>query len=190
MIDFSPITDKKTNWTRFAAQFSKEDLVCQTEWLTNQILDLIADATDEDVVFEPIDPEAHDPYAENPDEVNMGWSLGHIIAHITASNEESAFLAAELARGVPMEFRRSRYEIPWEDITTIEQVRHRLLESQRMLCSSLEMWPDAPHMDNYYKTDRGLKITPLVRFLLGQNHAASHIDQIKDVLEQSKAVTA
>ena len=190
MIDFSPITNNKMNWTRFGAQYTKEDLVCQADWLTNEILDLIADATDEDVVFEPEDPDAHDPYTENPDEVAMGWSLGHIIAHITASNEDSAFLAAELARGVTMEFRRSRYEVHWEDITTIDHVRQRLLESQRIICSSLEMWPDTPHLDNYYKTDRGLKITPVVRFLLGQNHAASHLEQIKDVLEQSKAVRA
>jgi len=187
MIDFTPIINKKINWTRFATQYTKDDLVCQVEWLTDTILEMLADATDADVVFEPEDPDAHDPYAENPDEVQMGWTLGHIIVHITASNEESAFLAAELARGVEIPYRRSRYEVHWETITTIEQVRQRLLESQRMLCTSLEMWPDEPHLDNYYKTDRGLKITPLVRFLLGQNHAVSHLGQIENVLRQSKA---
>lgn len=190
MIDFSPITDKKTNWTRFAALYTKDDLACQVEWLTDTILEMLAGATDDDVVFEPVDPEAHDPYAEDPDEEKIGWTLGHIIVHLTASNEESAFLAAELARGVEVEPRRSRYEVHWTTITTIQQVRQRLLESQRMLCSSLEMWPDEPHIDNYYKTERGLKITPLVRFLLGQNHAVSHLGQIQDVLNQSKAVHA
>jgi hypothetical protein len=188
MIDFRPIKNKQMNWTRFAALFTKEDLVNQTVDLTNQILDMIAVASDVDVVFDPVDPEAHDPYAVDPDEEYMGWSLGHIIVHITASNEESAFLAAELARGVEVEYRRSRYETHWQTITTIEQVRQRLRESQRMLLASLEMWPDKPHLENFYKSSTGLKITPLVRFLLGQNHADGHLEQIKDVLNQSRAV--
>ena len=190
MIDFSPITDKKINWTRFGMQFNKQDLIEQANELTDLILSLIADATDADVVFPPVDPEAHDPYAENPDDENLGWNLGHVIAHITASNEESAFLAAELARGVSFEYRRSRWEVDWETITTIEQVRHRLEESRRMLLSSLQLWPDDAHLDNFYKTDKGLKITPMVRFLLGQNHAMQHIDQIKEIIRQAYAARA
>lgn len=188
MIDFTPITERKINWNRFASQFNKQDLVQQTNDLTDTILDMIADATDQDVTFPPTDDEAHDPYAENPDEVKLGWNLGHIIVHLTASNEESAFLAAELARGVDISPRRSRWEVGWESVTTIEQCRHRLEESRRMLLASLEMWPDSPHLDNSYTTQTGLKITPLVRFLLGQNHAVSHLDQIKKVLRQAQAV--
>ncbi len=30
MIDFSPITNKKTNWTRFGMQFNQQDLIEQT----------------------------------------------------------------------------------------------------------------------------------------------------------------
>lgn len=190
MIDFSPITNKKTNWTRFGMQFCLQDLADQTNWLTDQILDLIAEATDEDAVFAPVDPEAHDPYAENPDDENLGWNLAHVIVHITASNEESAFLAAELARGVEVEPRRSRWEVDWESVTTIKQVRERLEESRRILLASLEMWPNEAHVENYYKTERGLKITPMVRFLLGQNHAMQHIEQIKDILRQSNAAHA
>lgn len=189
MINFSPILEQKMNWTRFAAQFSKQDLIDQTNLLTDHILGLIIEATDADVIFDPEDPEAFDPYTDNPDEQNIGWNLGHIIVHITASNEESAFLAAELARGVELEYRRSRWEVPWETITTITQCRHRLEESRRMLLASLEMWPDTPHLDNFYKSPKGLKITPMVRFLLGQNHAASHLAQIEDVIQQAKHVT-
>jgi hypothetical protein len=187
MIDFTPITNKKTNWTRFSANFCKQDLADQANWLTDHILELIAGATDFDAVFEPVDPEAHDPYAENPDDETLGWNLAHVIVHLTASNEESAFLAAELARGVKFEYRRSRWEVPWETVTTIQQVRDRLEESRRILLSSLDMWPEEPHTDNYYKTDRGLKITPAARFLLGQNHAMQHLGQIKDILAQAKA---
>ncbi|MBN2045804.1 MAG: DinB family protein [Anaerolineales bacterium] len=186
MIDFSPITNKKINWTRFGMQFCPQDLADQTNWLTDQLLDLLSDATDADVVFEPVDPEAHDPYAENPEDENLGWNLAHVIVHITASNEESAFLAAELARGVEVEPRRSRWEVDWETVTTIEQVRQRLEESRRFLLASLEMWPDQAHTQNFYKNDKGLKITPMVRFLLGQNHAMEHLEQIKEILRQAK----
>jgi len=190
MIDFTPIVEKKINWTRFASQFTRQDLIDQTNQLTDHILELIEDATDEDVVFDPHDPEAYDPYAETAEEEYIGWTLGHIIVHLTASNEEAAFLAAELARGVEIEFRRSRWEVHWETIKTIEQCRHRLEESRRMLLASLEMWPDSPNLENFYKTPQGLKVTAPIRFLLGQNHAASHLEQIEDVLRQAKQVTA
>ena len=187
MIDFTPIIAREINWTRFADQFSKQDLYDQAIWLYDTIGELIAGATNEDVAFIPTDPDAHDPYAENEEDADLSWNLGHVIVHLTASAEESAFLAAELARGVEMDYRRSRYETPWETVTTIQQCRDRLAESRRMMLASLEVWPDAPHLDNYYKTsERGMKITPLVRFLLGQEHAVSHLDQIKDILNQSQ----
>lgn len=186
MIDFTPIFERKINWTRFAAQFEKKDLYDQAVWIFDSIEDLIANATDDDVIFTPTDPDAHDDYAETEDEVKMSWNLGHVIVHLTASAEESAFLAAELARGVEMEFRRSRFETPWETVTTIQQCRDRLAESRRIVMASLEIWPDDPHLENYYKTSKGLKVTPLVRFLLGQEHAVSHLDHIKDILNQSQ----
>ena len=190
MIDFSPIAEKKINWARFASQFTRQDLIDQTNQLTDHILDLMADASDADVVFEPHDPEAYDPYAETAEEEHIGWTLGHIIVHLTASNEEAAFLAAELARGVEIEFRRSRREVHWETVTTIEQCRQRLEESRRMLLASLEMWPDTPDLENHYKTPQGLRVNSLVKFLLGLNHANNHLDQISDVLRQSRKIPA
>lgn len=189
MIDFLPIQEKKMNWTRFAAQFNKQDLIDHTNQLTDHLLEMIANACDADVTFNPKDPQAHDPYAKNPDEETISWNLGHLIVHITASNEEAAFLAAELARGVELEFRRSRWELAWEEVTQLEQVRHRLEESRRMLLASLDLWPDSPHLENHYTSPMGLKITPIVRFLLGQNHAVSHLAQIEDVLQQASQVT-
>lgn len=188
MIDFTPIHEKQINWTRFSMQFSKQDLIDQTNEMTDHLLSLTADATDADVVFTPFDPEAHDPYAEDLEVEDIAWNLGHVIVHLTASNEESAFLAAELARGVQIEPHRSRWEVDWETVTTIEQCRHRLEESRRMLLGSLAMWPDDAHTENFYKTEKGLKITPAVRFLLGQNHTVSHLEQIKEIMRQAKAV--
>lgn len=186
MIDFTPIIEQKINWTRFAKQFTKQDLIEQTDWLYDHILELIAYATDKDVVFTPTDPDAHDPYAIDAADENLSWNLGHVIVHLTASNEESAFLAAELSRGVEVSYRRSRWEVPWETVTTIKQCRQRLEESRRMLLASLEMWPEDAHLENYYKSPKGLKITPTVRFLLGQNHAVEHLGQIEEILQQAQ----
>src|SRR5688500_9125816 len=79
---------------------SVNDLRRLTNDMVDYMLDLISDCTDEHVTFEPSDPEADDPVAATPEEVRMPWTLGHVIVHTTASAEESAALAAELARGV------------------------------------------------------------------------------------------
>ena len=111
----------------------------------DKMLALIAECKDADVTFEPVDPEAHDPYAESAEEVELAWTLGHLIVHTTASAEESAALAAELARGVGFHG-RSRSEIPWQEVTTVAQCRERLAESRRMRLASLGMWPARPSM--------------------------------------------
>jgi hypothetical protein len=185
MIDFTPIREKNVTWSEFATKFTKQDLIDQTNSLIDKILELISSCTDADVVFVPDDPDAEDPLAENPEDVNLSWNLGHVIVHLNASAEESAFLAAELARGVEVESRRSRWEVPWETVTTIEQCRGYLKESRRMLLASLEMWPDEPHLENYYETKSGIKVTPILRFLFGQSHADSHLGQIEEIVNQA-----
>jgi hypothetical protein len=186
MIDFTPIDEKEISWEEFSRQFTREDLIVQTNELTDKVLELIAGCTDADVVFQPSDPEADDPFAENPEDVDLAWNLGHVIVHITASAEESAFLAAELARGVKVEPRRSRWEVPWQEVKTIEQCRGYLEESRRMVLASLEMWPDKPHLDNYYEPREGVQVRPVQRFLYGQWHADSHLGQIEEIVRQAK----
>jgi hypothetical protein len=186
MIDFTPIRNKEKTWAKFAAQFSKQDLIKQTNEMIDRLLELIASCTDEDVVFHASDPDAHDPYAENPEDEDLAWNLGHVIVHINASSEESAFLATELARGVQIEPRRSRWEVPWEEVTSIEQCRHNLEQSRRMLLASLEMWPDEPHLENFYESRRGVKITPVHRFLYGQSHADDHLGQVENIVNQAQ----
>lgn len=186
MIDFTPIREKEMTWEAFAKQFSKQDLVKQTHEITDTVLKLIANCTDEDVVFQPVDEDAHDPYAENPKDEDLAWNLGHVVVHITASSEESAFMAAELARGVKVEPRRSRWEVPWEEVTSIEHCLRYLEESRRMLLASLEMWPDEPHLENYYESSMGTKVTPVLRFLYGQSHADSHLGQVESIVKQAK----
>lgn len=187
MIDYTPAREKQISWPEFASQFSKQDLIDEINWLTDTILEIIAECRDADVVFAPHDPDAHDPYAANPEDEDLGWNLGHVVAHLSASNEEAAFIGAELARGIRMGMRRSRYEVAWESITSIEQVRRRLNESRRMVLGALDMWPDHPHLENSYQTRKGLIITPMVRVLFGFSHAETHLDQIREIVRQAKA---
>jgi hypothetical protein len=159
--------------------------------LTNQMIDTqlaaIEGCTDADVTFAPSDPEANDAAAATEEEVNLPWTLGHLIVHTTASSEEAAALAAELARGVQFHG-RSRSEIPYASMTTIAQCRQRLNESRRMRQASLDMWPDEPFLDNTYTAREGA--TPsnaITRFLGGLRHDDNHLDQIADVVGQARA---
>ena len=166
---------------------TQDDLRCQTNQMIDQMLALLADCADEDVTFVPLDDAAHDQFAANAAEVNVSWTLGHVIVHTTASAEESAFLAAELARGVP-NHGRSRYELPWQSVTTIAQCRERLEESRRMRLASLELWPQPPHLEIAYTLAFSPDpINAPVRFVLGLRHDEAHVEQIRKIVAQAKA---
>ncbi len=169
------------------APLSKDDLRTWTNLMIDTQLAMIANCADADVVFQPVDPKADDPYASDAEETNMPWTLGHLIVHVTASSEESAALAAELARGV--EFHgRSRSEVPWRTVTTIQQCVDRLEESRRMRLASLDMWPDNPDVENSYKPYESAPVMNCYRrFLGGLRHDNSHLDQIQDVVGQAQA---
>jgi hypothetical protein len=154
MLDFTPVRNKELSIERLCAQLSVQDLRRLTDEMVDTMLALIGGCCDADVVFVPDDPEAEDTYASDPDETFLPWTLGHVIVHTTASSEESAFLAAELARGVPQREGRSRYEVPWQSMTTIEQCRQRLEESRRMRLASLDLWPAPPHLENLFTTPK------------------------------------
>jgi len=187
MLNFTPVRNKEMSWSELTADISRTELRILTNEMVDAMQALIEDCVDADVTFEPDDPEAHDHFAIVESEVNLPWTLGHVIVHTTASAEESAAIAAELARGVAVESRRSRSEVPWREVTTIEQCRARLEESRRMRLASLEMWPDKPHLDNYYQYKKGgLKITAVIRFVLGLAHDDSHLDQIANIVAQAK----
>jgi hypothetical protein len=167
---------------------SQNDLRQSTNQMIDDLVGLIAECMDADVAFVPTDPEANDKFAINPAEVNLSWTLGHVIVHTTASAEEAAFVAAELARGVPHRGGRSRYEVPWQDVTTIAQCRARLEESRRMRLASLGVWPDPPHLENTYTLERYPEpINAVMRFVMGLQHDDSHLEQIKKIVAQAMA---
>jgi hypothetical protein len=187
MLDFTPVRDKEITFDELVKGLTIEDLAKLTNEMVDRQLALIADCVNEDVTFVPQDPDAHDSAAVTEEEVGMAWTLGHIIVHTTSSSEEAAFMAAELARGVPYEKRRSRYEVHWTTMKTIDQCRRRLEESRRMRLASLNMWPDPPHLDNLFVSYFGGEYNAIVRFVLGLSHDDSHLEQITEVVRQAKA---
>jgi hypothetical protein len=188
MLDFTPVRNKEITFPELVKDLTVDDLRSLTNEMIDYQLALIADYTDADVVFEPEDPDAHDAFAVDPEEEELAWNLGHLIVHVTASSEESAFLAAELARGVEYQKRRSRSEVHWKTVTTIEQCRARLEESRRMRLASLDMWPDNPYLENTFTSERsGLVINPIAFFAFGLSHDDAHLKQIKEVVRQAKS---
>lgn len=187
MIDLTRLRDGDGTMADKTAHLTTADLRDLTNDMIERQQALIRDATDADVVFVPLDPDAHDSYAATAEEEGIAWTLGHLIVHVTASSEEAAFLAAEQARGILREG-RSRYEVPWTTVTTIAQCRARLEESRRMRLASLDVWPDAPHMEVAAAFHRlPGPINPIVRFVFGLAHDADHLEQIAEVVRQARA---
>lgn len=190
MLDFSGIREKTTSLSEIANPLSTNDLAKNTNDMVDTVLGMLAGCEDADVTFQPEDPDASDTFASNPDEAGIAWTLGHVIVHVTAGAEEAAFLAAEMARGV--EFHgRSRYETPWESVTTMAQIHQRIEESRRMRLASLGMWPDEPNLEITRDFLPGWELlNAKMQFIVGLMHASSHLDQIREIVRQAKAVRA
>ncbi|MCU0502192.1 MAG: DinB family protein [Anaerolineae bacterium] len=187
MLDFARVRAKECTIQELSQGLTRDDLRRVTDEMIESELELISACTDADVVFVPEDPEANDTYATAPEEARIAWTLGHVIVHVTASAEETAFVAAEMARGVPQREGRSRAEVPWQSVTTIAQCRRRLEESRRMRLATLAVWPDEPHLDNLFRwRPDGPGYDPIARFLQGLNHEHSHLAQIAEIVRQAK----
>jgi hypothetical protein len=185
-INFQAVRARETTLARLVVDLGIDDLARATDASIARMEEVLADATDFDVTFVPEDPEADDPAAADPADRHLPWTLGHLIVHVTASAEESAALAAELARGVPFHG-RSRREVPWQTVTTVSQCRHRLAESRRMRLASLQVWPDSPPEHPGAETPGPTWAQAKERFARGLSHEDAHQDQIRRVLEQARA---
>ena len=187
MLNFEAVRNEEIAFPALVAGLARDDLCRLTNEMIDSILEQIAGCVDADVTFEPVDRWADDPFAATPEEVHMAWTLGHVIVHTTASAEESAAIAAEMARGVAPHG-RSRYEVPWPEMRMIAGCRRRLEESRRMRLASLEMWPDAAHLDNGYQAwADGPAVNAIGRFVLGLMHEESHLEQIEEIVRQARA---
>jgi len=195
MIDFSPMRDGRLTFIECAEQenITPADLKKYSDESIDFLLSLADGLNDADITFEPEDPEADDPYAVEGEE-NIGWTFGHLIAHVTASSEEGAAFSSLLARGIAAS-ERPRYETPWREVATVAQVRQRLEESRRMRNAYLETWPDVPFLDVHriiserFVARFGNMNAPAA-FLFALSHEVGHYDQIKDVREQALAARA
>ncbi len=186
MLEFNRVRNGEVRLSELVYGLAVDDLKRLTNEMVDTILDLISGCDDQDVTFEPQDPDAYDGAAASEEEVNMAWTLGHVIVHTTASSEEAAALAAELARGVPFHG-RSRSEVPWRTVTTIGQCRRRLEESRRMRLGSLAMWPDTPHLALTYKPyEHSEPMNAVMRFVYGLMHEEAHLEHIKEIIRQSR----
>src|SRR5919198_2246544 len=123
MLDFTPIRNKERTMRELVAGLGPNDLRRLTNEMIDTMLTMIAECTDADVTFVPDDPDAYDSAAATEAELYMPWTLGHLIVHCTASSEEAAAIAAELARGVPHRGGRSRSEVHWTTMTAIARCR-------------------------------------------------------------------
>ena len=195
MIDFSSMRDGETSYLEYAEQESitAADLKQYSDESVDFLLSLTDGLNDADIVFNPEDPEAHDPFAVEGEE-SIGWTFGHLIAHVTASSEEGAALSSLLARGIAAS-ERPRYETPWREIATVAQARQRLEESRRMRNAYLETWPDVPFLDVYRAISERFvakfgNMNAPAAFLFGLSHEVGHYDQIKDVRRQALAARA
>jgi DinB superfamily len=186
VIDFEPMRRREKSLQDLAEGLTREDLSKLTQEMCARELALIEDARDEDVAFVPDDPEANDTFASQAEDVGLSWTLGHVVVHATASSEESAALALVLARGLPVEG-RSRYEVPWQQVTTVEFLRNRIQESMRMRLSMLAAWPDQPQLENFYAPYEGRPpMNATGRFLGGLAHDDSHLEQIRKIMVQAR----
>ena len=186
MLDFDPVREGRITLNEVAANLSKQDLHDLTVEMVEVQLQLIENCSDADVIFIPDDPDADDPFADSLDDVDLAWTLGHVIVHVTASSEEAAAVASELARGVSYHG-RSRSETPWQSVNTIQQCKNRLAESRKIRLASLEMWPDLPNLDNEYKSRPGAApMNTTTRFIYGLMHDDDHLDQISDIIQQAR----
>ena len=189
MLDFDSVREGKLTYNELTAGLTRGDLRDLTNEMIDSFLAQISECTDADVTFQPVDPKANDQWAVEG-EVDLAWNLGHVIVHTTSSAEESAAVAAELARGVEYHG-RSRYETPWRTVTTIAQCRQRLEESRSMRLASLDMWPETPRLDNTYVPWEGAPpANAVLRFVFGLSHAHDHVDQVADIVGQAKAARA
>ena len=189
MIDFDSVRDGRLELSDLARGLTPVALAEASRAMTADLIGRLRAGADEDVTFVPDDPGADDSFAVDAAEAGLAWTLGHVIVHVSASAEEAAFLAAELARGVEPHG-RSRYEVPWPAIVTIEACRDRLRESERMILATLGTWPDEPHLEVAYTTSGGSARNAPARFLGGLMHADSHRAQVSEILRQARVARA
>ena len=195
MIDFTPMREGDLSYKDYAARekLGPAELRSLSDESIDFLLSLLDGLTDDDIVFDPEDPDANDPFAVEGEE-EIGWNFGHLIVHVTASSEEGAALSSLLARGVAAS-ERPRYETPWRDMQTVAQARQRIEESRRMRNAYLDTWPQAPLLDTVRVvserfTARFGEMNAPAAFLFALSHEVGHFEQMEEARRQALAARA
>lgn len=177
-VDFRSVFRKEATFDELTAGLTADDFREFVNDAIDRMIEALDEVTDRDLTFVASEESAED---------GIGWTIGHVIVHQTATLEEASALAAELARGVIRDG-RSRYEMPWESITSVDQLYQRLMESRRMLLGALDMWPDEPHLETtVYLEWLGASVNCKGRLALGLAHDALHYEHIAQIRQQIAA---
>lgn len=179
----------------FSNRYTIDDVRTTISENYDKLQTLVESLSNEQVLYEPFDDEANDPYATQTEDRTIGWSIAHLVLHVTASLEESSAVSSLLARNVsPEPGTRFRFEPKWRIISDKAEVLHRLAESRRMCLAYLDTWPDVPYLDNLRQYPEG---SPLAKaetnaigsMLGGLRHWHNHTDQFNRVAEQARTAT-
>ena len=182
-IDYSAVSSGQKRISDLANDVNHDDLKQATDAQIDEMLSLVRDLSDAQAAFVAADPEA---------EGGIGWNVGHLIAHVTASSEENAAVSSILARGINLEFEpRLRWEPEWETLTTTAACLQRLEESRRICQSYLDAWPDQPHLDTHRTlppgfADRVGPMNAIGAYLLGLIHQSGQFAQLREIVRQAK----
>jgi hypothetical protein len=186
MLDFSAVSSGQRRIADLAGDVALNDLTAATDAQIDTLVNLIRDLSDAQVVFVAADPEA---------EGGVGWNVAHLIAHVTASSEESAAVSSILARGIALEFEpRLRSEVDWTTLTTTMACVQRLEESRRIRQGYLSAWPDQPRLDTQRTLPAGFaeRVGPMnapAAVLLGLVHEAGQFAQLREIIAQAQAAS-
>jgi hypothetical protein len=185
--DFQPVFTREKSLHDLANTYSHDDLCSGLNSYVDHTIQVIRNVSDEQATFVPPDPEADDPYAVNEEERHIGWSLIHLVMHVTASAEEAAAFSSILARGIAVGG-RLRSERDWRQLTTCGDALARLEECRRMCLAYLAAWPDQPDLVTVRIMPENMswmKPNAQVSFLFGLMHWHKHLDQFQEVARQA-----
>lgn len=193
LIDFSAVDNHEKTMLQFGNDITVATMRAATNESIDTLLKIVSGLTDEQATFLPLDPEADDPHAK-PGEEKIGWSIAHLVVHVTSSSEEWATYSGILARGIayPAE-PRLRYETEWTTVKTTAHCIQRLEESRRLRLACLDMWPDQPNREILRElsprfTERFGQLNAAACFLFGLKHELGHYAQFREVVRQATAV--
>ena len=191
LIDFQPLTNSGKTLGDLAGQFSNADLGAALNSYVDFTIEVIQGVDDAQVTYIPHDPDADDPHAASDAERHAGWSLVHLVMHVTASAEEGAAFSSILARGISIGG-RLRSEQDWQQVMTCAGTVARLEECRRICLAYLATWPDQPDVTTVRIMPEHLtwmKPNAPISFLAGLMHWHKHMNQFRKVAEQAGSYT-